>query len=63
MLWTIASTLTILWILGMITSTTLGGLIHILIVIAYHCNFDTVLQTEKINRGICGATVVYAADA
>ncbi len=34
MLWTIAAVLTILWILGMVTSTTLGGLIHILIVIA-----------------------------
>ena len=34
MLWTIAGVLTVLWILGMTTSTTLGGLIHILIVIA-----------------------------
>ena len=34
MLWTIAGVLTVLWILGLITSTTLGGFIHILIVIA-----------------------------
>ena len=34
MLWTIAIVLTVLWLLGMITSTTIGGLIHILLVIA-----------------------------
>ena len=34
MLWTIAIILLILWILGMVTSTTFGGLVHILIVIA-----------------------------
>jgi hypothetical protein len=34
MLWTIAIVLIILWALGMITSFTLGGFIHILIVIA-----------------------------
>jgi hypothetical protein len=34
MLWTIAIVLIILWLLGMITSVTLGGFIHILIVIA-----------------------------
>ena len=34
MLWTIAIILLILWLLGMITSYTLGGLIHILLVIA-----------------------------
>ncbi len=34
MLWTIAVVLIILWAMGMITSTTMGGFIHILIVIA-----------------------------
>ncbi|HEY5556133.1 lmo0937 family membrane protein [Acetobacterium sp.] len=34
MLWIIAAVLIILWILGMVTSYTLGGFIHILIVIA-----------------------------
>jgi len=34
MLWIIAAVLIILWILGMVTSYTMGGLIHILIVIA-----------------------------
>ena len=34
MLWTIAVILAILWLVGLITSTTLGGVIHILLVIA-----------------------------
>ncbi len=34
MLWTIAVILVVLWLLGMVTSTTLGGFIHILLVIA-----------------------------
>ena len=34
MLYTIAIILLILWLLGLVTSTTMGGFIHILIVIA-----------------------------
>jgi hypothetical protein len=34
MLWTIVVVLLILWALGLVTSYTLGGLIHILLVIA-----------------------------
>ena len=34
MLYTIAVVLVILWLLGMVTSYTMGGLIHILLVIA-----------------------------
>jgi len=34
MLYTLSVFLMILWLLGMVTSTTLGGYIHILIVIA-----------------------------
>ena len=34
MLWTIAVILVILWALGLMTSYTLGGFIHILLVIA-----------------------------
>jgi len=33
-LYTIAAVLIILWLLGMVTSTTMGGLLHALIVIA-----------------------------
>lgn len=34
MLFTIAAVLVILWILGLVTSTTLSGFVHILLVIA-----------------------------
>lgn len=34
MLWTIAVILVVLWLLGMVTAYTLGGFIHILLVIA-----------------------------
>ena len=34
MLWTIAVVLIVLWLLGLVTSYTMGGLIHILLVIA-----------------------------
>jgi hypothetical protein len=34
MLYTIAVVLLVLWLLGMITATTMGGLIHVLVVIA-----------------------------
>ncbi len=34
MLWTIAVILLILWFLGFVTSYTMGGFIHILLVIA-----------------------------
>ena len=34
MLWTIAVILVVLWLLGMVSSYTMGGFIHILIVVA-----------------------------
>lgn len=34
MLWTIAVILLILWLLGLVTSYTLGGFIHILLILA-----------------------------
>ena len=34
MLWTIFVILLVLWLLGMVTSYTLGGFIHILLIIA-----------------------------
>lgn len=33
-LWTIAVILIVLWLLGMVTSYTMGGVIHVLLVIA-----------------------------
>jgi hypothetical protein len=34
MLWTICAVLLVLWLLGLITGYTIGGLIHILLVVA-----------------------------
>jgi hypothetical protein len=34
MLWTIAVVLLLLWLLGLVTSYTMGGFIHLLLVIA-----------------------------
>ena len=34
MLWTIILILAVLWLLGLVTSTTMGGLLHILLVVA-----------------------------
>lgn len=34
MLWTIAVILIVLWLLGLVSSTTMGGFIHVLLVIA-----------------------------
>jgi uncharacterized protein DUF5670 len=34
MLWTICVILVVLWLLGMVSSYTMGGLIHILLVVA-----------------------------
>ena len=34
MLWTLAVLLVVLWALGLVTSYTMGGLIHILLVLA-----------------------------
>jgi len=34
MLWTICAILIVLWLLGLVTGSTMGGLIHILLVIA-----------------------------
>ena len=34
MLWTIAVVLVVLWLLGLVSSYTLGGFLHILLVVA-----------------------------
>jgi hypothetical protein len=34
MLWTIATILVVLWLLGMVSSYTMGGFLHLLLVLA-----------------------------
>jgi len=47
MLWTIAVILVVLWLLGMITSFTMGGLIHILLVLAVIAIVVNLLRGRK----------------
>jgi hypothetical protein len=47
MLYTIASVLIILWLLGLVTSFTAGGLIHILLVIAVVVVLLRVIRGDK----------------
>lgn len=44
MLWTIAVILLILWLLGMVSSYTLGGFIHILLILAIIAVLVRVIQ-------------------
>lgn len=48
MLYTIALVLVILWLLGLVTSYTLGGFIHILIVIAVIVVLLRVISGRKV---------------
>ena len=48
MLWTIAVVLVILWLLGIVTSYTLGGFIHILIVVAVIAVLVRIIRGNKI---------------
>ena len=47
MLETIAVILIILWLLGLVTSTTMGGFIHILLVIAIVVVLINVMQGRR----------------
>jgi hypothetical protein len=47
MLWTIFVILLVLWLLGMVTSYTLGGFIHILLVIALAVILIRVIQGRR----------------
>ena len=48
MLWTIAVILGVLWLLGMVSSTTMGGLVHILLVLAIAVILINVIQGRRI---------------
>jgi hypothetical protein len=47
MLWTIAVILIILWVLGLVSSYTMGGLIHILLVIAVIVVLLNIIQGRR----------------
>jgi len=48
MLWTIAVILLVLWAVGLVTSYTMGGFIHVLLVIAIVVVLINVLQGRKV---------------
>ena len=47
MLWTIAVVLAVLWLLGLVSSYTMGGFIHILLVLAIVVVLINVIQGRR----------------
>ena len=47
MLWTIAVVLIVLWLLGQVTAYTLGGFIHLLLVLAIVAVLIRVIQGRR----------------
>ncbi|MDP1831850.1 MAG: lmo0937 family membrane protein [Geothrix sp.] len=48
MLWTIAIILIVLWALGLVTAYTLGGFVHLLLVLAIVVVLIRVIQGRKV---------------
>jgi hypothetical protein len=48
MLWTVAVLLMVLWALGLVTSYTMGGFIHILLVLAVVVVIVRVIQGRRV---------------
>jgi hypothetical protein len=48
MLWTIFVILLVLWLLGLITSYTMGGFIHLLLVIALVVLIINLIQGKRV---------------
>lgn len=48
MLWTIAVVLVILWLLGIVSSYTMGGFIHILLVVAIIVVLVNIIRGRRI---------------
>ncbi len=48
MLWTIAVILVIMWLLGLVSSYTMGGFIHVLLVIAIILVLLRVIQGRRL---------------
>ena len=48
MLWTVAVVLVVVWLLGLVTSYTMGGFIHLLLAVAIITVLLRVIQGRKI---------------
>ncbi|MBK6879240.1 MAG: lmo0937 family membrane protein [Elusimicrobia bacterium] len=51
MLWTIAVVLMVLWVLGFVSSYTMGGFIHVLLVVAVVLVLVRLIQGRPIIKG------------
>ena len=49
MLWTLAVILVLMWLLGMITSYTISGFIHILLVVALVVVLVRIIQGRRLS--------------
>lgn len=50
MLWTIAMILVVLWLLGLVTSYTIGGFIHLLLVLAVIIVLIRLVQGRRLTN-------------
>jgi hypothetical protein len=48
MLWTLALVLMVLWLLGVVTSYTMGGFIHVLLVLAIVVVLIRIIQGRRV---------------
>ena len=48
MLWTIVMVLAVLWLLGMVSANTMGGLVHILLILAVALILINVIQGRRL---------------
>lgn len=48
MLWTIALVLIVLWLLGLVSSYTMGGFIHVLLVVAVIVVLVNLIQGRRV---------------
>jgi len=48
MLWTIVVILLVLWVLGLVSSYTMGGLVHVLLVIAIVVVLVRLIQGRRV---------------
>ena len=48
MLWTIAVILVVLWLLGLVSSYTMGGFIHLLLILAIILVLIRVIQGRRV---------------
>lgn len=48
MLWTLVAILLVLWLLGLVTSYTMGGLIHLLLIVAVVVVLLRVIQGRSV---------------